>query len=513
LSRAAVKWRAGSASEAKLFDFRRGYDGTPLANPLAMRALVVVASITACGVVPGLSLGPLVMDGGVAGDLAVVAVSPDLDAVPDAAIDPPDLTVVEVAADDLAVAVDLSRSRDLSMSRDLSTRHDLAHPPDLASADAYTPPSGDDSPVAHAAPSAMSGVTTLLPGHDILDVSTDQGGGVWAVGSGRVYYLAPGGNVYNYDQGSGLARGWWTWTDTYYGYGTAPVTFASVAGGVAGEAVIGNVGAIADRMQVNPATGAVTRIDNMKVVVDATDPVVREEQQNQLLREVAMIRAIADLNGTFNGTAYLGGFHGFSAFHSLAGDCSCTEFEQHLHAFVLWTPDEIASADVRGLALSPAGDVWEGDRDAVVLWPQRSLGPRADFFQDPTAAVDVFPGVRDEVWGVGVDSSNGVYVASHGNGLAYLSPASHQPSAYWSRGTTLPQNHLSDVTVDASGEVWLTTDSAGVARFNPATNSWRYYTAATGLASNGVHRVYVDKYASTRVLYFATGNGITVFRP
>jgi hypothetical protein len=507
-SRAAVKWLAGSASEAKLFDFRCGIAGTPLANPLAMRALVVVAAITACGVVPGLSLGPLVTDGG-ARDLAVVAASPDLDAVSDAAIDPKDLAVMSedlaVASDDLAAAVDLSTSRDL--------RHPPPPGPDLAGVDAYTPPTGDDSPVAHAAPSAMSGAVTLLAGHDVLDVSTDQGGGVWAVVSARVYYVAPGGSVYSYDQASGLARGWWTWTDTYYGYGTAPVTFASVAGGLAGEAAIGNVGAIADRMEVNPSTGAITRIDNMKVAVDATDPTVLAEQQNQLIREVAMIRAIADLNGTFNGTAYLGGFHGFSAFHSLAGDCSCTEFEQHLHAFVLWTPDEIASADVRGLALSPAGDVWEGDRDAVVLWPQRSLGPRADFFQDATAAVDVFPGVRDEVWGVGVDSANGVYVASHGNGLAYLSPASHQPSAYWSRGTTLPQNHLSDVTVDATGEVWLATDSAGVARFNPAANSWRYYTAASGLASNGVHRVYVDKYSSARVLYFATGNGITVFRP
>src|SRR5438270_897963 len=83
---------------------------------------------------------------------------------------------------------------------------------------------------------------------------------------------------------SGLARGWSTWNDPYFGYGAnAPVTFASVAGALSGEAVIGNIGAIADRLQVNPSTGAVTRIDNMKVVPNPA--LTPEEQQAQLVRE------------------------------------------------------------------------------------------------------------------------------------------------------------------------------------------------------------------------------------
>ncbi|MFI5290666.1 MAG: hypothetical protein ACHQ17_13490, partial [Polyangia bacterium] len=44
-------------------------------------------------------------------------------------------------------------------------------------------------------------VTQLLPGVDVLDVSVDQGGGVWAVTSSTVYYFPPGrATPFTYDQ-------------------------------------------------------------------------------------------------------------------------------------------------------------------------------------------------------------------------------------------------------------------------------------------------------------------------
>jgi hypothetical protein len=436
--------------------------------------------------------------------------SPDLAVAPDQSVATSDLSAS--AMPDLAMGPALRPDLSAAPAADLAGHvFDLAtHSPDGGSF--MQDAGGDDSPLAHAPPSPMSGARTLLAGQSIIDVSTDQGGGVWAITSAKVYYLAPGGATYTFDQSNGLARGWYTWNDPYWGYGNgAAVTFASVAGGLSGVAVIGNIGAIADRMQVNPSTGAVTRIDNMQVV--ANPNLTADEQQAQLVREVAMLRVVVDLNGTFDGTAYLGGFHGFSAFHGLEGDCGCVEFQQHLHAFPPWGKDGIGGSDVRALAFSPAGDVWQGDHDMVGLWPQRSLGANTDFFQDVEVMVDVFPGVRDAVWGLGVDRSDGVYVASNGNGLAYLSPTSHQPVAYWSRAGTLPQNELTDVTVDGAGEVWVGSQQGGAARYNPATNAWSYYTAASGLAANSIRRVYLDQYSSTRTLYFATGNGITVFQP
>ena len=78
----------------------------------------------------------------------------------------------------------------------------------------------------------------------------------------------------------------------------------------------------ADRLQVNPATGQVVKIDNMQVTMANTNAAEYPEHKK---RVVAVWRSVVDLNGAFNGTAYLGGFHGFYAFHGLTADCGWPE--------------------------------------------------------------------------------------------------------------------------------------------------------------------------------------------
>ena len=43
-------------------------------------------------------------------------------------------------------------------------------------------------------------------------------------------------------------------------------------------------------------------------------------------------------------------------------------------------------------------------------------------------------------------------------------------------------------------------------------DTFTHYTAQSGLPSNGVHQVYIDKYsAGPRTVYFATDDGIGVY--
>jgi hypothetical protein len=372
---------------------------------------------------------------------------------------------------------------------------------------AFMNPGSSDPPVVHAPPTTIA-TTNVLAGLDILDVSVDQGGGIWAVTSSTVYYLAPGKTApFTYDQKNGLARGQYTWTDTWFSPGTYPVTFAAVAGATPGQAIIGELGTIADRLIVNPSTGAVTRLDNMAVTMAQ---VQGSEYPEHIKRVVATWKAIVDLNGTFSGTAYFGGFHGFNAFHGLNQDCGCLAFEEHQHYI---TDTTVGGADVKGLAFSSQGDVFEGDRDFVTFLVQRSTGPTTDLFgHDFSYGLDVFPNVRDEVIGLAADSSDGLYVASDGNGLAYLAPVTHA-AQYWSAATTLPQNHLRGVATDGNGDVWIATAAAGIARFKPSANSWTYYTGASGLPSSTTHAVYFDRLNTNGKIYIATSNGVAVVAP
>jgi hypothetical protein len=387
----------------------------------------------------------------------------------------------------------------------------------------WIPPSGSRTAVAHAPPSPLSGAAGLLAGIDVLDVSTDSGGGVWAVSASTVYYFPPGSATpVTYDQSKGLARSWHAWQDPYFN-GTPdnpavlPVTFSAVAGATAGQAVVGNIGAIADRLIVDPKSGAVRSIENLKVNADSTAP---GDLGFHGVRVVATHKVIANLHGNLNGTAYLGGWHGFYALHGLNGDCKCSsDFEEHKHYIPPSGCDSSGSelgcwdGDVWGLALSPQGDVWAGDRHFVQLLPQGSLGPNTGLLDpDFEVGVDVFPGVRDEVHGLTVDAAGGVWVASDGNGLAYLQPGSWTP-LYWSAATRLPLDYLHGAVLDREGDLWIGTDGAGVARYRGAGDQWTYYTRASGLPDDRVNTLYLDQFQSTSRIYIATRSGVTIYEP
>lgn len=397
-------------------------------------------------------------------------------------------------------------------------------PGSLGDGGVFVPPPADMGTVSHGPPITNGHFTIYGTGGDFRDVSTDQGGGIWATTSAAVYYFV-GGKTFTYDQSSGLAEGKTTWTDTYwFGSDTNPstqnVVFTSVAGGMPGQVFVGHVGYIADRLDVDPSTGAVRDVVGMQVT--STQQPDATELQAQQVREVAEWKVAVDLNGPMNGRAYMGGFHGLSAYSGMengatSGLCGqgCPQFEEHIHPF---TPSDTAGRDIRALAITAMGDVWVGDADFVWFEPQRSAGADADFFQNPqipgqsATYLDIFPGTPDMVFGIAVDAAGGVWVASYGNGLAYLAPGSYAPT-YWSASNALPSNYLTGVAVDGNGDVWVATQSAGAARLSPSTNTWSYVTTASGLPSNDLRAVWVDKYQNPKAVYFATDNGVAVYTP
>jgi hypothetical protein len=393
----------------------------------------------------------------------------------------------------------------------------------------FNPGPSDMGTVMHAPPGTLTGVAVYGAGTDFRDVSTDEGHNVWATTSGTVYYFH-GGATSTYTTANGLAQGHSTWTTDYWcGPGEGPpcpatydVTFTSVAGGLPGEVVVGHLGYSATRLNVDPASGAVQSTVGVQVTsTQQPDPTEMTAQQQ---RETSSWKVVVDLNGTYNGTAYFGGWHGTSALHNIgttraSGVCGqgCADYEEHIHGF-FDGGTQPGGRDVRALAITPEGDLWMGDADVISFVPQRSAGANADFFQNvaipgqPNAsALDVFPGVADNTFGIAVDKSHGLYVASYGNGLAYLTANSYTPT-YWSATDKLPENYLTGVVVDPAGDVWIATDSAGVVRYQPSSQTWVYYTTASGLPSNNIRAVYLDKYAASgRAVFFATASGVAAY--
>jgi hypothetical protein len=390
-------------------------------------------------------------------------------------------------------------------------------------------PPPDMGSVTPGPPITSGHVTTYGTGSDYRDVSTDASGNIWAVTQTAVHYFAAG-KVYTYNQANGLARGLSTYTDTYFCLGstpcpaTNPVTFSTVSGGNAGQAFVGNIGYTGDRLDVDPSTGAVRDVVGMQVT--ATQQSGAEELPEQQKREIASWKALVDLKGPMNGRAYFGGFHGLSALSGMnapmaSGLCglNCPQYEQHVHPF---TSDgsSVLGRDIRAIALTSAGDLWVGDADSLWFFPQLAAGANGDFFQSfgipgkpGTTSLDVFAGVNDDIYGVGVDRSGGLWIASFGHGLAYLAPNSYAPT-YWTTANGLPQNNLTGLAIDRNGDVWIGTNSGGAARYSPSTQAWDHLTTATGLPSNNIRSVSVDRFSGNGVwVWFATDNGVAVYKP
>lgn len=374
----------------------------------------------------------------------------------------------------------------------------------------FVPPRGPDTPLQHA-PASPLPVRTLAGLDGItLDVGADRGGGIWAVTRERVYYWPRlDASPYTYDQAhDGLARG--------RQENEAHHPLESVAGGLAGQAIIGNRGAIADHLTVDPGSGRVIRIDNMTVDCTYLTPVVCLEHRAKV---TATLRVIVDFDGGWDGTAYVGGTHGFSAWHGVNSDCGCLRFEEHQHFLPPSDPycDSTGpqggcwGGDTAGLALSPQGDVWVGDEHFVALLPQRSLTPPIDFFHPFKLSIDVFPGQNDEVKALATDDAGGVWVASFGEGLAYLAPETYTP-CYYDRARELPQDRLTAVAVDDDGSVWVGTIGGGVAR--KKGSQWLYYTVASGLPGQEINAIFIDRAArgaAERRVLIAHEHGVSVY--
>jgi hypothetical protein len=371
---------------------------------------------------------------------------------------------------------------------------DLA--PDLSGA--FHPPEPDDDPLAHA-PATPIKVTTMPGTPIVLDVGADRGGGIWAVSASTVYYFHDG-VVSTYDQSTGLARG------------NMAFPFTGIAGALPGQAIVGDNGGIADLMQVNPQNGNVQSIDNMVVPFFQGD-----EYPQHLVRVIAAFRIVADVDGTMNGTAYLGGSHGTTARHGLTGPGNFPPFEEHVHfqpdGTTNWCDSTVPpkgcwGGDVRGLALTPEGDLWIGDEHYVAFLPQLSIGPNTDFFMSFGFGMDVIPGVNDEVQALASDGSGALWIATGWNGLVRLAPMTHEPT-YFDRARELPQNRLTAVAADPDGSIWVGTWNAGLARVKDG--NWRYYTQASGLPSPDITSIFVDKDSHPRRVIIGSDVGVAIY--
>ncbi|MHB8416831.1 MAG: ligand-binding sensor domain-containing protein [Myxococcales bacterium] len=308
----------------------------------------------------------------------------------------------------------------------------------------------------------------LYAGTDAREASPDQGGNVWiATASGVLVLPADGGAAVGYDGDAGLPDD----------------DVRCVTGGVAGQALVGFGTQLQYGVpQIDLLTLSGASVSGAPKIFNLTGEIV---EANHIAYDAARRQYWI---GTNEGVSML----------SAAGDAIEHRHPVHPHGATL------------GLAVTPAGDVWDGDQFQL---SRLNAGP-GDF--DATFDPVLQPWVQSgqDISAVLVDGAGDIWAGSLDRGLAELAPATFTVQL-WTLAAGLPSLSVQALALDGDGTIWVATDS-GLGRLDPSSGSWTLFRAppaapASALPSDDVIDVTIDASQIPRRVIVTTSQGVVAY--
>jgi ligand-binding sensor domain-containing protein len=309
--------------------------------------------------------------------------------------------------------------------------------------------------------------TLVYPGSDAREASPDQAGNIWVAAASGAYVIPINGQaMLNIDTDGGLPDD----------------DVRCATGGTPGEALVGfgpQLQSGADQIDLLTLTGpdGGQAISEQPYIFDLTGEIV---EANHIVYDSARNQFWI---GTNEGVSML----------SAAGDPIEHRHPVHPHGATL------------GLAVTPGGDVWDGDQFQL---SKLNSGPQGDF--DATFNPVLQPWVQSEqdIAAVIVDGAGLIYAGSLDRGLSRLDPNS-LIATVWSLAAGLPSLSVQSLALDPDGTVWVATDT-GLGRLTPATGSWQIFrqtsvSPGSELPSDDVLDVTIDNSQSPRRVIVTTG--------
>jgi GAF domain-containing protein/ligand-binding sensor domain-containing protein len=195
------------------------------------------------------------------------------------------------------------------------------------------------------------------------------------------------------------------------------------------------------------------------------------------------------------------------------------QYRVGLHRFDLATEEIVDTYrhdpdDDRSLGDDRVNRIFPG-RDET-LWLVTASGlehfdPTTGVFTQTLHDPDDPESVAERVMALYEDEAGGVWLGTQSDGLQRLDPATGQVTATYGEGEGLPNDVVYGVLPDGAGHLWLSTNQ-GLARFDPATETFQSYTSADGLQSNEFN-YGAQLRAPDGELFFGGVNGINAFYP
>jgi streptogramin lyase len=320
------------------------------------------------------------------------------------------------------------------------------------------------------APSAFP-ATLIYPGTDAREASPDQAGNIWiATASGARVVPVTGQAMLSIDSDAGLPDD----------------DVRCATGGTEGEALIG----FGPQLE----SGA-HQIDLLTLIGDAGSQAISEQPFIfDLTGEIVEANHI--VFDSARNQFWIGTNEGVSML-SAADDPIEHRHPVHPHGATL------------GLAVTPSGDVWDGDQFQL---SKLNAAPQGDFDASFNPVLQPWAQSEQDIAAVIVDGAGLIYSGSLDRGLSRLDPTSLTVTV-WSLAAGLPSLSVQSLALDPDGTIWVATDT-GLGRLNPTNGTWQTFRAppispGSDLPSDDVVDVTVDTSQSPRRVIVTTGSSQT----
>jgi GAF domain-containing protein/ligand-binding sensor domain-containing protein len=195
------------------------------------------------------------------------------------------------------------------------------------------------------------------------------------------------------------------------------------------------------------------------------------------------------------------------------------QYRVGLHRFDLATERIVATyrhdpGDDRSLGDERVNRIFPGQDERLWLVTASGLehfDPATEVFTHTLHDPEDLQSVAERVFSLYEDQGGVVWLGTDGDGLQRLDPVTGQVTATYGERDGLPNNVVYSVLPDGAGHLWLSTNQ-GLARFDPATETFQSYTSADGLQSNEFN--YLAQFrAPDGELFFGGVSGINAFYP
>ena len=206
-----------------------------------------------------------------------------------------------------------------------------------------------------------------------------------------------------------------------------------------------------------------------------------------------------------NGAIWLGSAKGLSRL-----DPQTEKFIHYRHNPI--DSNSISSNTVRALYEDKQGTLWigtgspysgedAGPDDGGLNKMDTRTGKIIRYRHDPTDPNSI---VNNKVGAIFEDSKGNFWVGTAGDGLHTMNrtrgtfqrhsydPAHPEKLSRPMRSKTLPHDHITFITEDRTGAIWIGTSDAGINRYDPKTNSIRYIKPSDRMGSDTIDNVVPD---------------------